>query len=57
MCCSHDKAQRKIGGIGIVERVYYAINESAARTAHSMMSFSDYQEGRKQDGRVPGVCE
>ena len=47
MCCSHDKAQRKIGGIGIVERVYYAINESAARTAHSMMSFSDYQEGSK----------
>ncbi len=30
-----------------MERVYYSINEAAAKTAHSMMSFSDYQEGSK----------
>lgn len=30
-----------------MERVYYAINEAAAKTAHSMMSFYDYQEGSK----------
>lgn len=30
-----------------MERVYYAINEAAAKTAHSMLSFSDYQEGSK----------
>lgn len=27
-----------------MERVYFSINESAARTAHSMMSFSDYKK-------------
>ena len=30
-----------------MERVYYQINETAARTAHNMMSFRDYQEGSK----------
>ena len=30
-----------------MERVYYAINEEVAKTAHSMMSFRDYQEGSK----------
>ncbi|MEY8424277.1 hypothetical protein AALB52_16355 [Lachnospiraceae bacterium 38-14] len=30
-----------------MERVYYAINEAAAKTAHSMMSFRDYQKGSK----------
>ncbi len=30
-----------------MERVYYSINEAAAKTAHSMMSFRDYQEGSK----------
>lgn len=33
-----------------MERVYYTINESAAKTAHNMMSFSDYQEGSKTAG-------
>ena len=33
-----------------MERVYFSINESAARTAHSMMSFSDYKEGSKTAG-------
>lgn len=39
-----------------MERVYYAINEAAAKTAHSMMSFRDYQEGSKT-AEIPGVCE
>ena len=30
-----------------MERVYYSINEPAAKTAHNMMSFSGYQEGSK----------
>lgn len=30
-----------------MERVYYSINESAAKTAHNMMSFNDYKEGSK----------
>jgi hypothetical protein len=30
-----------------MERVYFTINESGAKTAHSMMSFSDYKEGSK----------
>lgn len=30
-----------------MERVYYSINEKSARTAHQMMSFSDYKEGSK----------
>lgn len=30
-----------------MERVYYAINEAAAKAAHSMMSFGDYPEGSK----------
>lgn len=30
-----------------MERVYYSINEVSARTAHQMMSFSDYKEGSK----------
>ncbi len=30
-----------------MERVYYAINEAAAKTAHSMMSVRDYQKGSK----------
>lgn len=30
-----------------MERIYYSINEAAAKTAHSMMSFKDYQEGSK----------
>ena len=33
-----------------MERVYFSINESAAKTAHSMMSFSDYEEGSKTAG-------
>lgn len=33
-----------------MERVYFSINESAAKTAHSMMSFSDYKEGSKTAG-------
>lgn len=32
-----------------MERVYYQINETAARTAHNMMSFRDYQEGSKTE--------
>lgn len=32
-----------------MERVYYQINESSARTAHNMMSFRDYQEGSKTE--------
>lgn len=39
--------QRKIGGNGVMERVYYSINEKSARTAHNMMSFDDYKEGSK----------
>lgn len=36
-----------------MERVYFSINESAARTAYNMMSFGDYEEGgRKRDSRV-----
>lgn len=31
----------------MVERVYYSINEAAAKTANDMMSFSDYKEGSK----------
>lgn len=30
-----------------MKRVYYSINEAAAKTAHDMMSFGDYQEGSK----------
>lgn len=30
-----------------MERVYYSINEKSAKTAHSMMSMSDYKEGSK----------
>lgn len=30
-----------------MERVYYSINETSARQAHQMMSFSDYKEGSK----------
>ena len=30
-----------------MERVYYSINEAAARTSNNMMSFSDYKEGSK----------
>lgn len=30
-----------------MERVYYSINEAAAKTANDMMSFSDYKEGSK----------
>lgn len=33
-----------------MERVYYTINESAAKMAHNMMSFSDYEEGSKTAG-------
>ena len=33
-----------------MKRVYFSINESSARTAHSMMSFSDYLEGSKTAG-------
>lgn len=32
-----------------MERVYYSINETSARTAHQMMSFSDYKEGSKTE--------
>ncbi len=30
-----------------MKRVYYSINEESAKTAHQMMSFSDYKEGSK----------
>ena len=30
-----------------MKRVYYSIDESAAKTAHQMMSFRDYKEGSK----------
>lgn len=30
-----------------MERVYYSINETAAKTANDMMSFSDYKKGSK----------
>lgn len=33
-----------------MERIYYAINEQAARTAKQMMSFDDYKEGSKTAG-------
>lgn len=32
-----------------MERVYYSINEEAAKTANDMMSFSDYKEGSKTE--------
>lgn len=32
-----------------MERVFYTINERAAKTANDMMSFSDYREGSKTD--------
>lgn len=32
-----------------MQRVYYAINEAAAKAAHEMMSFSDYQQGSKTE--------
>ena len=32
------------------ERKYFAINESSARTAHNMMSMSDYAEGSTTAG-------
>ena len=28
-----------------MKRVYYSINEESAKTAHQMMSFSDYKQG------------
>lgn len=40
-----------------MERVYYTINESAAKTAHNMMSFSDYEEGSKTAGYKAMVDE
>lgn len=40
-----------------MERVYFSINESAARTAHNMMSFSDYKEGSKTAGYKAQVDE
>lgn len=30
-----------------MERVYYSIDEKKARSAHEMMSFSDYKDGSK----------
>ena len=33
-----------------MERVYFSINERAARTAHYMMSFGDYEEGSRTAG-------
>lgn len=33
-----------------MERVYFSINEASARTAHQMMSFSEYQTGSKTAG-------
>lgn len=32
-----------------MERVYYSVNEAAAKTAHEMMSFRDYKEGSKTE--------
>lgn len=31
----------------MMERIYYPINESDAKTAHNMMSFSEYKQGSK----------
>lgn len=31
----------------MMERIYYSINEKEAKTAHTMMSFSDYKTGSK----------
>lgn len=33
-----------------MERIYFNINESGAKTAHNMMSFSDYKEGSRTAG-------
>lgn len=33
-----------------MEIIYFSINESGARTAHNMMSFSDYKDGSKTAG-------
>lgn len=33
-----------------MERIYFNINESGARAAHNMMSFSDYKEGSRTAG-------
>ena len=32
-----------------MERVYYSINEAAAKTANDMMSFRDYKQGSKTE--------
>ena len=32
-----------------MQRVYYSINEAAAKTANDMMSFSDYKDGSKTE--------
>ena len=32
-----------------MERVYYSINEEAARTANDMMSFYDYKKGVRRE--------
>lgn len=32
-----------------MERKYFSINESSARTAHNLMSFSDYKEGSRTE--------
>lgn len=33
----------------MMERIYYSINEKEAKTAHTMMSFSDYKTGSKTE--------
>ena len=33
----------------MMERIYYSINEKDAKTAHNMMSFSDYKTGSKTE--------
>ena len=45
----HRNGRMYLRGTGgrVVERVYYSINEESAKTAHQMMSFSDYKEGSK----------
>mgnify|MGYP001145354884 CR=1 FL=1 len=37
----------------MMERIYYSINEKDAKTAHNMMSFSDYKTGSKTEEYKP----
>lgn len=39
-----------------MERVYYSINESLAKTAHDMMSMRDYEKDSKKVAIVAYGC-